>query len=131
MSPWVSALGPGAGLLCGKERLFGGWDPTLTYNVAHHLTNFIVARIGGGAHVGVLRVCGNKDLPAKSGDSGGAVGHGGQSEASAECREELRVRESEAAGSWECLKRHGGAGTGHTGAVPVQSVRWRCCCPGV
>jgi hypothetical protein len=63
--------------------------------------------------VGMLRICGGQGLAAKAGDVGGAAGQGGQSEASAECRAELGVREGEAAGGWECLEPHGGAGAGH------------------
>jgi hypothetical protein len=48
--------------------------------------------------VSVFRACGSEGLAAKARDSLGAVGQGGQSKACAECRAELRVRESEAAG---------------------------------
>jgi hypothetical protein len=60
-------------------------------------------QIGGGARVGMVRVCYSQGLAAKADDGGGAAGQGGQSEASAECRTELGVRESEAAGGWECF----------------------------
>jgi hypothetical protein len=70
-------------------------------------------RIGGGARVGVLRVCGGQGLAAEAGDGGGAAGQGGQSEASAERRAELGVGEGEAAGGWECLEPRRGAGAGH------------------
>jgi hypothetical protein len=72
------------------------------------IKEFIVAQhaehTGVGARVGILRVCGSQGLAAKAGDGGGAVGQDGQSEASAECRAELGVGESEAAGGWESFK---------------------------
>jgi hypothetical protein len=72
--------------------------------VAHYFNEFHVvdhtAQIWGGAHVGMLRVGYGQGLAigTKAGDGGGAAGHGGQSEASAECCTKFGVRESEAAG---------------------------------
>jgi hypothetical protein len=101
-------------VLGGKERLFGGCDPTWTHLVAHYFNEFIVAqhaqRIGGGARVVMLRVCGSQVLAVKAGDGGGAAGQDGQPESFAECRAELGVREGKAAGGWECLEPRGGAG---------------------
>jgi hypothetical protein len=120
---WHGITDAGAGLQGGEERLFGGCDPTPTHCAAHNFNAFIVAqhtkRIGGGAGVGMLRVGGGQGLAAKSGDVGDATGQGGQSEASAGCRAELRVGEGEAAGGWECLK--------HAEAQGLATLRSRAC----
>jgi hypothetical protein len=72
-----------------------------------------VESIEGGVLVCMLRVCDSQGLAAKAGDDGGTVGQSGQSEAFTECCVELGVRESDAAGGWECLEPRGGAEAGH------------------
>jgi hypothetical protein len=74
----------------------------------------------------MLRVCGSQGLAAKAGVGGGAAGQGGQSEASAECRAELGVRESEAEGGWECPKPREDAGAGHTAETLWTCWAWGC-----